>query len=365
MEPSILGKQGCEGERFGNPLAQFIISNPLSREAFRKCSIALQAASIVNGPARALEGTEFWRLKYSRMSLFTSHLSRPEEKDPSIAVQAWAQLGLLAISISLLFYPVLAGLIIQWWEDPNYSHGFFIPLFCGWVVWNRRDRLRDFPVAQDWFGLPITLGAMAVLALGVLGAENFLSRVSLLFLLAGLIIQFRGWAFFRQLIFPWAVLFLMIPLPAIVFNQLTLPLQFLASRLATFMLSLAGVPVLRQGNIIHLPSLSLDVAEACSGLRSLVSLVAIGVLYGYFHEPRSGRRLLLAVGAIPVAVVSNSLRIMGSGLLGEYWRPEKAEGFFHTLSGVLVFVISLILLVFLHAALGWMDRRARFRRGTT
>jgi exosortase len=227
------------------------------------------------------------------------------------------------------------------------------------VVWNRRNKLQVIPVVQDWLGLTVIVGAMGILAVGVLGAENFLSRISLVLLLAGLIIQFRGWAFFRELLFPWVVLFLMIPLPAIVFNEIALPLQFLASRLATFMLSFAGVPVLREGNIIHLPSLSLDVAEACSGLRSLVSLVAVGVFYGYFHESRSRRRVLLVLGSIPIAIVSNSIRIMGSGLVGEYWNPEKAEGFFHTLSGILIFSISLVLLVSLHAALGWTDRFAR------
>ena len=163
------------------------------------------------------------------------------------------------------------------------------------------------------------------------------------------------------MLFPWAVLFLMIPLPVIVFNQIALPLQFLASRLASEMLSVLGVPVLREGNVINLPSLSLDVVEACSGLRSLVSLVTLAVFYGYLFEPRTSRRVFLVLSSIPIAVAANGFRIMGAGLLGEYWSPDKAEGFFHLFSGWLVFVLSLGLLVLFHKILGWFGRRPHAR----
>jgi exosortase len=179
-----------------------------------------------------------------------------------------------------------------------------------------------------------------------------LARTSLLFAIAGLIIYFFGWKMLRALVFPWAVLFLTIPLPAIIFNQIALPLQFEASRLASGMLSLLGVPVLREGNIIQLSSLTLDVAEACSGLRSLISLITLAIFYGYLFEPKVIRRILLVVLAIPIAVFANGFRIMGSGLLGEYWSPDKAEGFFHMFSGFLIFACSLLLLFGLHALMG-------------
>jgi exosortase len=203
---------------------------------------------------------------------------------------------------------------------------------------------------------------MGILTLGVLGAENFLSRVSLLVVLAGLVVQFRGWSSFRVLLFPWAVLFLMIPLPAIIFNEVSLPLQFLASRLGSSLLTLVGVPVLREGNVLQMSSLTLDVAEACSGLRFLISLITIAVIYGYLKEPSFVRRVWIVLAAIPVAIGANGMRIMGSGIIGEYWSPEKAEGFFHTFSGLVVFAISLLLLVLLHAAFGWTDRFLRSGR---
>jgi exosortase len=286
--------------------------------------------------------------------------SKKAKTEPFVlAWQGWVQVILLGAVLAALYYSVIARLVRQWSEDPNYSHGFFVLLFCSWVVWARRNQLRSIPSEPSWFGLLILLGAMGILTLGVLGAENFLSRVSLLIVLAGLIIQFWGWRFFRAVSFPWAVLFLMLPLPVVIFNEITLPLQLLASRLGSSLLAVAGVPVLREGNAIYLPSLSLDVAEACSGLRSLISLAAVGVFYGYFYEPKRGRRLLLILGSIPVAIIANGFRIMVIGLLGEYWSPEKAEGFFHSLSGVLVFAISLALLMLLHTSFGWAHRLVR------
>jgi exosortase len=262
--------------------------------------------------------------------------------------QSWGQFSLLTALLVLLYYRVIASLALEWWSDPNYSHGFIITVCCGWMVWKERKHLADESDRPNWLGLILIVGALSIFVLGVLGAELFLSRTSLIFLLAGLVIHFRGLSCFRRILFPWALLFLTVPLPAIVFNRIALPLQFLASWLASSLLALLGVPVLREGNIINLPSLSLDVVEACSGLRSLVSLIALAVLYGYFFERRTWLRVLLAISAIPIAVAANGVRIMGSGLLGEYWDPRKAEGFFHLFSGWLIFVLSMVLLGSLH-----------------
>ena len=274
----------------------------------------------------------------------------------------FAQPVLLVLLIALLYHGILASLVADWWTDPNDSHGFIVPIFCAWVIWKERKRLAATPRKPSWYGLLVITGALGLLVLGVLGAELYLSRTSLLFLLAGLAIQFRGWRFFQATLFAWAVLFLMVPLPAIIFNQITLPLQFQASRLASGMLELVGVPVLREGNVIHLPSLTLDVVEACSGLRSLVSLITLAVLYGYLFERRSWRRLLLVLVAAPIAVVANGVRIMGSGILGQYWGPDKAEGFFHMFTGWLIFVISFSLMMIFHAALSWFGRETKPRQ---
>ncbi len=171
----------------------------------------------------------------------------------------WLQLAILLGLLAFVYYGILGALVLDWWNDPNFSHGFFVPLFSFFVIWQDRSQLARLPLKPHWFGLVVITGALLILVVGVLGAELFLSRSSFVFLLAGLIIYFSGWQYFRALLFPWAVLFLMIPIPVVIFNEVTFPLQFMASRLATFLLSLVGVPVLREGNVIHLSSMSLEV----------------------------------------------------------------------------------------------------------
>jgi exosortase D (VPLPA-CTERM-specific) len=189
---------------------------------------------------------------------------------------------------------------------------------------------------------------MLVLVLGVLGADIFLPRVSLLILVAGLIILFQGWTFFRAVLFPWAFLILMIPIPALIMNRVTFPLQLLAARLSTALLELVGVVVHREGNIISLASGPLDVAEACSGIRSLLTLITLAIIYGYLMETRKWVRVVLALSAVPIAIAANSSRIFVTGLLVRYWDPEKAMGFFHTFEGWLVFVVALFMLFAVH-----------------
>jgi exosortase len=182
----------------------------------------------------------------------------------------------------------------------------------------------------------------------------------MLIVLAGLIVLFLGWSFFRALLFPWAFLLLMIPIPAILFNQITFPLQLLASRVASTTLPWMGVPVLREGNVIVLPAMALEVADACSGIRSLMSLTTLAIIYGYLMERRVAVRVLLALASLPIAVAANSLRVVGTGLLVQYWDPEKAQGFFHEFQGWLMFVASLVLLFVLHRVLQalWPDKEA-------
>lgn len=264
------------------------------------------------------------------------------------------ELGALGLLLLGLYSSVLRHLVVQWWSDPNFSHGFFVPLFSIFVVWQERARLRKIPSRPSWSGLAILALGMCTLIVGQMGAELFLARTSLLIVLAGLIVLFYGWTIFRALLFPWAFLFLMVPMPAIVFNQITFPLQLLASRVSAAILPVFGVPILREGNVINLPSMALEVAEACSGIRSLMSLVTLSIIYGYLLEKRLWVRYLLAIASVPIAVAANSVRIIGTGLLVQYWDPEKAEGYFHASWGWLIFVISLVLLYGLHALIGWI-----------
>jgi exosortase len=267
------------------------------------------------------------------------------------------QSAVIAVLLLWLYHATLAHLVGQWWNDPNFSHGFFVPLFSAFVVWQERPRLASLTPVPSWWGLPVLGFGLCVLIVGQMGAELFLSRLSLLIVFAGLIVLFLGWNFMHALLFPWAFLLLMIPIPALIFNQITFPLQLLASKVASTTLPWMGVPVLREGNVIILPAMALEVAEACSGIRSLMSLATLAVIYGYLMERRVAMRTVLALASIPIAVAANSLRIVGTGLLVQYWDPDKAQGFFHEFSGWLVFVVSLAMLYLLHAVLRvfWRD----------
>jgi exosortase len=297
-----------------------------------------------------------------------AQLSQRLQADPSVATptlsaeagfrSAWKALLLCGLLL-WLYFPTLIRLTGQWWHDPNFSHGFFVPIFSVFVLWQERARLARVQPRPSWTGLLLLCCGLCLLVVGQLGAEIFLSRFSLLIVLAGLIVLFAGWNFFRAVLFPWAFLVLMIPIPAIVFNQITFPLQLLASKVASLALPWLGVPVLREGNVIVLPAMALEVADACSGIRSLMSLTTLAVIYGYITERSSPVRMVLALASLPIAVIANSLRVVGTGLLVQYWDPDKAQGFFHEFQGWLMFVASLGLLCLLHKCIRiiWPDEK--------
>jgi exosortase len=271
--------------------------------------------------------------------------ARPE----AISNPAFWQLAILALLVGYLYAGIMVYLVENWWIDPDYSHGFFVPLFVGYVLWQQRKELASVPRSPSWFGLVIIAGALAILIVGVLGAELFLSRTSLLLLVAGLVVHFLGWGHLRKALFAWACLFLMIPIPVIIYNHIAFPLQLFASRVASGSLEFLHVPVLQEGNILQLPAMTLEVAQACSGIRSLLSLVTLAVIYGYFLETSKFRRVLLALSAVPIAIAANGLRLVVTGLLVHYWSPAEAEGFFHAFEGWVIFVLSMVMLFGVHA----------------
>jgi len=273
-------------------------------------------------------------------------------KDNSLkALLSWKFVCLLGLTI-FVYYDVVARLIHQWSNDPNFSHGFIVPLFSAFIVWTQRRELVELPVKPSNWGFVIIAGSLLMVIVGSLGAELFVARVSLVLLLGGMVIFLLGWQHFRVVLFPWLFLFLMVPIPAIIFSQLTLPLQTLAAKLATAALQAVGIPVLREGNVIALPAMPLEVAEACSGIRSLLSLGTLAIIYGYFLETKLWPRLLIALAAIPIAVLANGFRIFGTGVLVQYWDADKALGFFHEFSGWLVFIVSMMLLFLIHKIVG-------------
>ncbi len=275
-------------------------------------------------------------------------LSSGKNRSRLLSLQQWAPWAAIAVLLVAIYFRIAIKLVFDWYTIPDYSHGFLVPLFAIFLVWDNRKAIRATPIRPSWAGIGLVVFALAVLILGVYGVDLFTSRISFVFLLAGLVWTFFGRLMLRRLLFPLFVLVLAIPFPAIVFNQITFPLQLLASHLASMILPSLGVPVLQDGNVIELPVMKLEVAEACSGIRSLMSLFTLAVFYGYFLEKTTVRRVILALASIPIAVAANVARIVGTGLCVQYWDPVKALGFFHEFSGMVMFVISLCCVYLIH-----------------
>ena len=288
-----------------------------------------------------------------------------EEKGTTIGFSRARILRVAGIAVPwlALYHDVLRRLIDDWRADENYSHGFLIPFVSAYAVWTGRDLLRRTPCEPRLF-LGSCLMAIAVLMLlaGILGAELSLTRLSLVLSLVALALYFGGMAWLRRLIFPIGLFLLAIPIPNIIFNQITLPLQLIASDYATRVIKLFGIPALREGNVIELAQLKLQVVEACSGIRSLVSLTTLAVVYTYFTEVKWWRRLVIVAAVVPIAIIANAARVTGAGITAHHWGASAAEGFLHQFSGWLVFIVAILLLLFIARLLNLIERAFEQRR---
>jgi exosortase len=273
----------------------------------------------------------------------------------------------IAISLAIVFAyaTVLVKLIRDWWYDENYSHGLLIPVIIGYILWTQRDKLAQASQRSSvlWGGAVVVFALFALWA-GVAGAELYTQRLSLILLCAGVAVYFAGFGLLRLLLVPLSLLFLAIPIPTIVFNKIAFPLQLFASRCAVWSMSMLGIPVLRQGNIIELKPLNsfdtkkLEVVEACSGIRSLMTLITLAVVFAYFtHSPSGGgprakglrsywfwRAVIIIASAVPIAILTNAFRVSGTGVLAHYYGTEVADGFFHSFSGWVIYIVAFILL---------------------
>jgi exosortase len=275
----------------------------------------------------------------------------------------------ISFAIAFTYATVLAKLGHDWWYDENYSHGLLIPFIIGYIVWVQRDKLARVPVNSSmlWGGAAVVCALFALWA-GIAGAELYTQRLSFILILAGIIVYFWGFKLLQWLLVPLGLLFLAMPIPAIIFNKIAFPLQLFASRCAVWSMSLLGIPVLRQGNIIELKPLNsfdtkkLEVVEACSGIRSLMTLVTLAVVFAYFthtpdpNDPGSGKRLgwlksywfwrslIIVASAVPIAILTNAFRVSGTGVLAHYYGTAVADGFFHTFSGWAIYIVAFILL---------------------
>lgn len=275
----------------------------------------------------------------------------PQFEWQDLAPVLW--IGLLLIAG---YVPVLTGLVEDWMNDEDMGHGFFVPPLAAYIAWTKRTDLR--PARRNWLGLAVVLFSMIQLWVATLGAELFLARSAFVIAVAGSTLFLCGMENLRILAFPLVLLVFMIPLPAIVYNQITFPLQLLASRVAEVTLSLVGIPVLREGNILELASQRLSVVEACSGIRSLLSLSFLSLVYAHFFDRNGWMKIALLVVTIPVAVLANASRVSMTGILSE-WSPELAQGFFHLVEGWIVFLFALMMMMAAHQLISRLWEHSR------
>lgn len=253
-------------------------------------------------------------------------------------------LCLLIPLLAILYATIYPGMVDDWLNDPNYSHGLLIPAISAYLLYQRRDELAKAPVQPNTWGLPVMLIALLMLVFGLAGTEYFTMRSSSIFLLAGIVLFLFGGPVFKMAAMPIAFLFFMVPLPYIVYDAVAFPLKLFVARFSVLALKVMGIIVWREGNIIMFPQTVLEVADACSGLRSLMSLLALSVAFALLSQKSLWKRLVLSLSAIPIAVATNMFRVIVTGFLAQYYGAAAAEGFFHEFAGLAVFAVAMLLL---------------------
>ncbi|MCU1239230.1 MAG: eight transrane protein EpsH [Candidatus Solibacter sp.] len=274
----------------------------------------------------------------------------PVLESPSKNKLPWASIAWFAVLLVACYAPVLRALVRQWNGDPDMGHGFFVPLIAGLIIWQRREELSAIKPQPNRWGLLLVLWGGLQLVVATLGAELFSARLAFLITLIGVVWTLGGTIMLRKVAFPLFLLFFMVPIPAVIYSAATFKLQILASKLADDALTLLSIPVLREGNVLELPNQKLSVVEACSGIRSLLSLTFLSLVYGYFFEKKNWIRVVLFFSTIPIAIVANGSRVTITGIMTQI-KAELAEGFFHEAQGWVIFMVALAILIIWHQML--------------
>ena len=274
----------------------------------------------------------------------------------------WTAMLWFGILLIACYAPVLYGLVHQWATDEDMGHGFFVPAVAGFIAWRRRDELASLKPVPNYWGLALVVFGAIQMMLGTLGAQIFIARTAFLVSVVGAVLFMGGTRALKILAFPMFLLVFMFPIPAIIYARITLPLQLFASSVAETVLNFIGTPVLRDGNVLELANgQRLSVVEACSGIRSLLSLSFLSLIYAYFFDNKVWMRWVLLAATIPIAIAANASRVTLTGLISEY-RPDLAQGFFHTAEGWVLFIVALVLLVAFHQLINrifWAARGAK------
>ena len=297
------------------------------------------------------------------MGTYAESVTGPNSASTEKIQLPWSAMAWFTVLLIVCYAPVLGGLVHQWATDEDMGHGFFVPAVAGFIAWQRREELASIKPVPNYWGLVLVILGAIQMMLGTLGAQIFIARTAFLVSLVGAILFLGGTRTLRVLAFPLFLLIFMFPIPAIIYARITLPLQLFASSVAETVLNFIGTPVLRDGNVLELANgQRLSVVEACSGIRSLLSLSFLSLIYAYFFDRKVWMRWVLLVATIPIAILANASRVTLTGLISEY-RPDLAQGFFHTLEGWVLFIVALVLLVSFHQLLNRSYEAATQARG--
>ncbi len=263
---------------------------------------------------------------------------------------SWITIAWVSALLAVCYAPVLVKLVDQWIVNPDMGHGFFVPVIAAAIAWHKRGQIAGKLPKPNWWGLAIMIWAGFQLYIATLGAELFLARTSLVISIIGAVLLLGGTEYVRVFGFPLFLLFFMVPIPAVIYNQITFPLQIIASKVAENVIDWLQIPVIREGNVLILPQQTLNVVEACSGIRSLLTLTFLSLVYGYVFEKRTWVRVALFFSTIPIAIAANAGRVAFTGVISQF-KPELAEGWFHEAQGGVVFMIALAILIAFHQLL--------------
>jgi exosortase len=279
--------------------------------------------------------------------MVSTPLAPPAEPEAAPGKISWTPIAWFGGLLILCYAPILYRLIVQWATDEDMGYGFFVPVVAGFIAWQRRHQLMAIPRETNNWGLVLVVFAALQSIAATLGAELFTARMAFVIALFGVVLYLGGKAWVKALLFPLVLLLFMVPIPQILYARLTMSLQMLASELGETLIGWMGIPVFRTGNILELPSQSLDVVDACSGIRSLMSLTFLSLIYAYFSDKRIWMRWVLLIATIPIAILANGARVAITGLMSQI-NTDLAKGAYHEMEGYIVFIVALGALVVLH-----------------
>ena len=286
----------------------------------------------------------------------SSPLAQSVEAPPAARRVSWPVIAWFGGLLLLCYAPILFRMVDQWATDENMGHGFFVPLIAGYIAWKRKDLLLATPRQSSMWGLALVIWAGFQALAATLGAELFTARLAFVMALWGVVLFTGGKRWLKILLFPLSLLLFMIPIPQILYARLTLSLQMLASELGELLIGAMGIPVIRTGNLLELPSQTLDIADACSGIRSLLSLGFLSLVYAYFTDKRPWMRWVLLIATVPIAIAANAIRVAVTGLLSEM-NTKLAQGAYHEMEGYIVFIVALVALLITHRVVSFAAKK--------